>query len=118
MNPDQTFELTYTIRFQNIGNDTAIDVSFQSYLHRFGPQQLPICPASHPCNLQLYGDARSRFSFDFPAPKIKMKPSARVSSPIPFKPKKGCPIARLLVIMLKYILIKTLLYLPILPTPW
>ena len=27
MNPGQTFELTYTIRFQNIGNDTAFDVS-------------------------------------------------------------------------------------------
>jgi uncharacterized repeat protein (TIGR01451 family) len=64
-NPEQTFDLTYTIRFQNIGNDTAIDVSLSNLISKdLDRNSLQFLSASHPCNLQLYGDV---FEVNFPS---------------------------------------------------
>ncbi len=64
-NPEQTFDLTYTIRFQNIGNDTAIDVSLSNLISTdLDLNSLQFLSASHPCNLQLYGDV---FEVNFPS---------------------------------------------------
>ncbi|HRG22253.1 MAG TPA: T9SS type A sorting domain-containing protein [Saprospiraceae bacterium] len=63
--PDQTFALTYTIRFQNIGNDTALDVSLSNLISTdLDRNSLQFIASSHPCNLQLYGDV---FEVDFPS---------------------------------------------------
>ncbi|MBK9690052.1 MAG: hypothetical protein IPO65_20920 [Saprospiraceae bacterium] len=49
VNPDQTFELTYTIRFQNIGNDTAIDVSISNLISTdLDRNSFQFVSASHP----------------------------------------------------------------------
>lgn len=71
MNPEQTFELTYTIRFQNIGNDTAFDVSLFNLISTdLDRNSLQFIAASHPCNLQLYGDV---FEVDFPSIQLPSK---------------------------------------------
>lgn len=71
INSDQTFNLTYTIRFQNIGNDTAIDVSlFNLISSDLDRNSLQFIAASHPCNLQLYGDV---FEVDFPSIHLPAK---------------------------------------------
>ncbi|MBL0082459.1 MAG: T9SS type A sorting domain-containing protein [Saprospiraceae bacterium] len=68
---DTSFELTYTIRFQNLGNDTARQVRIydliSTYLDRNSIQYIS---SSHSCNLRLYGDI---FEIDFPVINLPAK---------------------------------------------
>lgn len=59
----QIHQLTYTIRFQNLGNDYAEDVNIYDLITTdLDRNSIQFVSSSHPCNILLYGDI---LRFDF-----------------------------------------------------